>query len=741
MITVSKINARYNRINTFIAGAKVKDALEELRELISASGFGDFFVQLEYAESTYEQMLRYMLEGVNDPQRDRIYLKLQVSILELADQVRASLLEKHSGWHTYTLKQDLSKKQKLTGRGVIETLDDLAFKTELDELLRDEGPSFPLNSQKKRDLDLEIFRHLWLSDRYTEAENNLAETIISSREFAWHEKALTVSAILLSLLRYWNEDKVHRLIDFAETDEPEVSVRSLVSLFIVLYVYDKRLRFYPDIMTRLHILGEKMNLEKYLENTALQLIRARDTLEIGRKLQEDLIPEVAKLKPDLEDKLLLDDLKGEDEEGNPDWESMFRESDQVYKKVEEFMKLQMEGADVYMTTFAHLKSFPFFNEMTNWLVPFYNENPDLQELYASGNDAFDPELFVEGLKRTPFLCNSDKYSFIFNVRYLPPDQKKMLSAAFAMEMEGLDEMLSDDELSSGSFRERIILVQYIQDLYRFFKISPFKSEFEDIFGGKLDLYNAGFYTELVNDQHITRNIAEYFFEKNHFEEALDVFRMLLNDNPGNPELLEKAGFCLQRTGQHREALACYEKIGWSGSPGIWVLKNMARCYRQLEQYGKALECYEEIERQKPGDSRNASLIAYCNMKLGDYDTAIQQYFRLEYADPGNLHLIRPIAWCYFALNEPDKAENYFNKVLQSAREPGYFDFVNFGHVRWAQGRRKEAVDLYLRAIQDPAFSFDLFLKTLDDDRPMLLKNRIQETDFPLMMDYLHYRLK
>jgi len=741
MITVSKVNARYNRINAFIASGRVKDALEDLRELVAVSGYSDFFVQLEYAESTYEQMLNYMLEGVHDPQRDRIYQKLLISILELADQVRSSLLEKYSGWHTYTLKQDLSKKQKLTGKAVIETLDDLAFKDELDILLNENGQSAGLTDQKKRDLVLDIFRHLWLSDSYTEAENTLVNTVNSCLAFKWYEKALLISAILLSALRYWDEEKVHRIIDFAEADDPEVSVRSLISLFILLYRYDRRVALYPDILTRLHILAERTHLEKHLENTALQLIRSRDTLEIGRKMQEDLIPEMAKLKTDLEDKLSLEDLKTEDEEGNPEWQSMFSESDEVYRKVEEFMNLQMEGADVYMTTFAHLKSFPFFNELTNWLVPFYNENPDLKEIYDSATGDFDPNLFVEGLKRNPFLCNSDKYSFIFNIRYLPEDQKSMLAKAFALEMEGLNEMVPDDELLSGNFRERTIMVQYIQDLYRFFKISPFKNEFEDIFSGKLDLYNARFYNELVNDQHITRNIAEYFFEKAHYEEALDIFRLLLKSNAGNPELLEKAGFCLQKTGQYREALDCYEKIGLSGSPGTWVLNNMARCYRQLDQFTEALGCYEDIEIQKPEDQRNSALIAYCNMRLGRYDTALQQYFRLEYLDPNNLHLIRPIAWCYFALNDQEKAENYFNKIFISGEAQGYFDFINFGHVKWVQGKRKEAIDLYIRAVQDPACSHEQFLKTIEEDKTLLLRNGITPSDIPLMLDYLHYRLK
>ena len=291
----------------------------------------------------------------------------------------------------------------------------------------------------------------------------------------------------------------------------------------------------------------------------------------------------------------MDDIRDEllEEGRNPDWESMFSESDDLYRKVDEFMKLQMEGADVYMTTFAHLKQFPFFNELTNWLVPFHQENPDLSKISIHPRvDVFDPDIFVDGLKKTPFLCNSDKYSFIFNLRFLPEEQKKMLSNAFLMEMEGMQEMISDENLTSGDFTKRTVFIQYIQDLYRFFKISPFKNEFEDVFSGKLDLYQSYFFREIIEDHSISRNIAEYLFEKDHFEEALDIFKMILEEKPDDRELLEKAGYCYQKDGNYREAIKYYSRIGLSGEQNMWTLKNLGICYRKVNDYNSALEVYE-----------------------------------------------------------------------------------------------------------------------------------------------------
>ena len=740
MINVQQINTRYRRLNQLVSAHRVKDALDVLNDLVSVSGFSDFFIQQEHLEHTYEQMLNYMLEGVQDPERDKVYHKLLSSILELADRVKDLLIEKNSGWHTYILKRELDKKQELTGRKVIETMDDLSFKRELDEILDENQVSPGASEERRRSLSMEIFRHLWLSNKYNEAENSLSSAILSCSDFLWYEKSLFVSGILLSGLRYWDEEKVHRLIDFASEEDQEVSARAVVALVILLYRYDDRIEFYPNIIHRLKLIKEDLNLEQSFEKIALQLIRTRDTLEIGRKLQEDLMPEMVKLRPELEDKLKMDDISDEmlEEGRNPDWQSMFSESDDLYRKVDEFMKLQMEGSDVYMTTFAHLKQFPFFNELTNWLVPFHKENPDLSEIYSQRTDEFNPDIFVDGLIKTPFLCNSDKYSFILNLRYLPVEQKKMLSSAFLMEMEGMQEMLADEELTSGDFTRRTVFIQYIQDLYRFFKISPFKNEFEDVFDGKLDLYRSYFFREITDDDSITRNIAEYLFEKEHFDEALDIFKMLLADVPNDRELLEKAGYCYQKGGDYRKAIQYYSRISLGGEQNLWTLKNLGICYRKQNDYKSALEVYEKAAVLQPNDTTTESLTGYCQLKLGDYQTALKHYFKIEYLNPGNQNILRPIAWCYFALGELDKADKYFQKVFEL--KPGYYDYINYGHVQWALGKKRDAIELYIQSLRDLQFEMEDFLKTMEEDRSLLVGNGINEKDIPLMLDYLHYRL-
>ena len=88
------------------------------------------------------------------------------------------------------------------------------------------------------------------------------------------------------------------------------------------------------------------------------------------------------------------------------------------------------------------------------------------------------------------------------------------------------------------------------------------------------------------------------------------------------------------------------------------------------------------------------------------------------------------------MGELEKSDKYFKKVFEL--NPGYYDYVNYGHLKWAMGDRKAAINNYLQSLQDKNLTFSEFQKTMADDRKLLLKNGIDTEEIPLMMDYLRY---
>ncbi len=133
---VVKVIQQHKRLCAFVSERRIKQSLDLLIDMISLSSSGDLRDEYDNIVMTYRNMLTYTIEGIKDPERNKIYLKLIQSILRLADKVRQDILSHNSGWHTYWIKQQAEKEMKLSGKTIVETVDDLMFKSELDEWLK-----------------------------------------------------------------------------------------------------------------------------------------------------------------------------------------------------------------------------------------------------------------------------------------------------------------------------------------------------------------------------------------------------------------------------------------------------------------------------------------------------------------------------------------------------------------------------------------------------------------------------
>jgi hypothetical protein len=170
---VNRTIQQHKQLCTFVTERRIKQSLDILSDILQGVSSGDLRNEYENLVMTYRNMLSYTMEGINDPERNKVYLKLIQSILELSDRVRQDILSHFSGWNTYWLKQQTEKEQKLSGKNIVETVDDLMFKSELDEWLKLSNELIPDPeseiSKKHKQLIKNIFNHLWLTDYYGEA--------------------------------------------------------------------------------------------------------------------------------------------------------------------------------------------------------------------------------------------------------------------------------------------------------------------------------------------------------------------------------------------------------------------------------------------------------------------------------------------------------------------------------------------------------------------------------------------
>jgi tetratricopeptide (TPR) repeat protein len=665
------------------------------------------------------------------------------SILTLADRVKQDILSHYSGWNTYWVKQQIEKEHLLSGKSIVETVDDLMFKQELDEWLRLSSEIIPNPeselSKKHRKLIRNIFNHLWITDNYGEAEESLISIILRSGKFRWHEASIFVSAITLSLFRTWQPDKIFQLINLYTGGEDQVKERALTGLILNLHYHNDRMTLYPEIADKIRSLNMTEKFREHCRIIILQIIKSRETEKLSRRLNDEILPKVAHLRPRLDEKLDLENIlpKDMDEGKNPDWSKIFNDSDEILKTMEELTNLQMEGADVYMSAFANLKHFDFFRDFQNWFVPFYPDHEAVDVIYADEILGPGTNELSEALYKTPFICNSDKYSLLLNLKYLPTAQKTMMLKVFRMELDGLEQMNSD-ELGTDPYKNfRTHVTQYLQDLYRFFKLSPYKKEFEDVFSGKLDIYNSEFFRLTGNASEAEAALADYFFGKGYYDDALDLFLRQIKQKPDKAQLYEKIGYCYQEAEFLSEALSYY-RMAEMIDRKVWTVKKIGLCLRRLGKFEEALEYYLQAADMEPENIHTMMMTAHCYLDMKQYESALKYYFRVEYLEPGNIKILRPIAWCYFALGRLDDSEKYY--VRLSAEKLTAHDLINRGHLDLCKGNKKGAADYYRRSIATAEISRDDFMRILSEDKPLLLGNGVNPDDIPILLDYLFYIL-
>jgi tetratricopeptide (TPR) repeat protein len=731
-----ELNTKYQLIFDYIGKRRIKDAIDLLRTLCNSCRNRDLRTQLDIHSETYLNILKYSFELREDPEKEKVYNRLIKSIIGLTDDVKEDIIITHNLLSYYQLKiqsdefigQVINRSQEYVERLRLEK------EAETGDL-KNEKIIEIYNSQEYKDSLAGLFRIIWLADKLNDKEIQLIGEISKSFSIAWYHKCTIVSALTLSLMRHFDSKKIDLLFNFYEEGEKHVWQRALVGLVLCLAFYNNRIKYYPEILQRLRAIQGMKNTDKSIEMIIIQFFKSRETEKITKKIQQEILPEMIRIKSKLEEKLDLDNLlsSASQEDKNPEWGTFFKESPDVYQKLEEFTNLQMEGADVFLGAFAMLKQFEFFNEISNWFLPFYKENEVISDTLRNASEGINIKQFAEGIERSNFLCNSDKYSFCLNIKHIPAFQKSSVLELFNMELKAMNELALDDELINSEALTKVIITQYFHDLYRFYKLHPLKAEFDDIFKLQTPIYEMQFFKEWTDDITILRNIGEFFFEKDHYKDALVIFNQVV-ESEKKYELFEKMAYCCQQLGDFNKALDFYHKAELLDRNRLWLLNRIAWCYRKTGDFKKAVEYYRDAEKIEPEDLQVQANLGHTYMEMENYEEALKYYFKVEYLQPENRKVYRPIAWCSFMLGRLDNARKYLEKSITF--EGNKNDYLNLGHIFWCKGNKTKAIENYRTSLQMANSDFEWFAKVLTDDSRYLAVHGIHAFDIPLMIDYI-----
>jgi tetratricopeptide (TPR) repeat protein len=726
----------YGEISNHLHNRRVLDAIESIRKLIYISGKEFLNSQIDQHVLTYENILKHSFGEIKDPERIKVYLYLKRNLLELADELQESILTDHSLGHIYQLKKELEKNKKIEKAEFLNYLDSITFDRELSSILDEISVLSEEVAISKEDALVRIFNIVWLSDRYTDAEVELLKALCDSKVLPWYDKSLVVSALTLSLLRYFDVKKFLLLFRFYQANEQHTWQRALLGIFVCFIKYNERFYLYPILEEKTRELAATGDIQRNIEAILIQYTKTRETESVSRKWREDILPAMMKLRPKIEEKLDLENIFREEtgEERNPDWETVFEDAPDLLDKLQKFTEMQMEGMDVFMSAFAQLKTFPFFNKMSNWFVPFYAENQSIQNFIKGAGSSVDLTPLVQKLEKTYFMCNSDKYSFCMNLGLIPDQQKSMMLNMVSAEMESVSEIEKAEGLIDDFATTKSIYTQYLQDLYRFFRLHPWKNEFDDIFAHEPDIFENEFLKIILTNSKTIRNIAEFYFDNQFYPYALNIFNSLLLQDKNNVELFEKIAFCYEKSGDFQNALDFYKRAEIIDTQRVWIIKKIAFCCKFLNKWDEALIYYKIAEEKNPEDMKIQANIGQCLIHLEQYEEALQYYFKVEVLAPENIKIRRPLAWCSFALGKFDIAADYLNRLLKKDPDNRH-DLLNLGHVQWCMKEEDHALQSYRKSFAQFK-NYKNFENSFLEDKKHLLGHGIDEFDIDLMLEYL-----
>lgn len=685
--------------------------------------------KLKELETSYQYMVQYMLDGINDPGRSQVYNHMLTETYLLADITCEKLLTQSSMSLYHAKKRHLNKLNNTlttTFAGLDKAINELS----LCELLPENDD---LTAKRK---DVEYHADLFFNYTWTNFPSD-ADDYATLREATRPHRlpsslaALIVSALTLNVIQHFDDEKIAILIDTYNThDSEEVQIRALCGIMLSLILYPTRLKLYDTLRSRISLLDDNTQFRNDMHKVIFQLIRSRDTEKITRKMNEELIPKMMKISPSLYKKIQEDDAMADIEslEYNPEWQEMLEQSG-IADHIKEMNELQMDGADVFMSTFAHLKGFPFFNDVSNWFIPFMTTHTAVTQVL--GNEEWSKN-FITLLQSSGYMCNSDKYSFCLSLSQVPDSQRKIMAQQFDSQNAHLQEE-AHAELYRQSRERENISNRYIQDLYRFFKLHPRHSEFYDVFAIPINkVLQINEISKVAEDEKLLKILSEYLFKNACYNDAIEIFTILSRNNFTDSDLYQKIGYCYQSNNQYDTALEYYLKSDLIKPDNVWTIRRIATCYRNMKKTETAIEYFLKADSLAP-DNLSVNLnIGHCYLELKEYDTALKYYFKVDYLDTRSTKARRPIAWCSFLAGRIEQAWRYYEKIL--ADKPTASDYLNAGHVTFAMNNLRQAIELYQQSIEVDNNNIENFARNYKQDYNDLLHAGIAADDIPIIYD-------
>ena len=349
------------------------------------------------------------------------------------------------------------------------------------------------------------------------------------------------------------------------------------------------------------------------------------------------------IDPEKADELMMD----------PEWLSSDMGA-KGFDSLRNFTEAQKSGADVFMASLGKMRMFPFFNRMSNWLLPFHTANRALAPV-VDGEGAAT----ADTVSRMPVICDSDKYALLLSMAATPEALRAKAFEAMTAQIFNASQTPEFQEVFSSGANRRALVTSYVHTLYRFFTQFHNGKEFPKPMATEpvIDLFAP--FINFEDSKENLATVADILFSSKHYRAALEWYQELEESEKLDNARRRKMVFAAEMSAKYL-AVEMYQALLEIDPGDLWAAMRLASC---MLREGNDNGAYTVLEPFLPNNSDNIEflrLMATTYMHAGKYEAALDTLHNLDYLlGEGDYSAKGDIAWATALCgNIPEAIEVY-----------------------------------------------------------------------------------
>lgn len=686
--------------------------------------------QLQAITADYLMMTSYWRKGFKDPQLESLFDKLlQRTYVLWANQYT----QQRRTTSAYLFS--LYLKVRTAGRdwtmpiveGELETIATELTMLELEPTAKTEEKRTQLNVRHHR-LMSELFDYVVTSAQWSDGEGAGMERLLLSPTICSRDQQLMVSGLMMACVECFDIVKFRTLTHvYEQTDDENVRQRALVGWVLALNA-EVVLSLYPEAVALVEHLLESDDCQQQLVALQRQMIYCMNAEEDHNIIQQEIMPDLLKNNSFRYNNGIIEEVEDDPLEDILHPDAVDRKLEAMENSFSRMTEMRQHGSDIYFGGFSQMKRYPFFDEMCNWFVPFYADHPGIRDMF---NTKKKDATWKNVMRDSPF-CDSDRYSFLLAlsevVDKLPSEFRQLMNQEeIKLQLESNEDMQSPDYIRRA----------YLQDLYRFYRVFPRRSDFVNCFD--TERRNYLFFAEPICQQtHIETHFNEmtaFLLKKKRYDDAADLLNNY-GENRRDMQFYQMAAYVIQRgkdvrrtDGSKLTEIVCLREIEAQEPTNERMLAALGRALFEQKQYEQAIDYFDRLLTIRPEKRTYQLNKAVCLIRMQHYEEATKILYRLNYEAEDDPSVNRVLAWALTCDGRYEQAEKLYGQLLRQPHTEAD-DLLNYGYCLWFAGGIDEAADCFHRYL---ALTKQKATFILENEHKLISEKGITEPEMQMML--------